>query len=111
MNLEGQLSIIKDPKTLAAMEGLTKPSSSNTTNFKQASHKPFIQMDKIDTNATIYLQLRDDKNMPQGDLTILPLQLNYSLLLKTRPGMQDQLGWTQDYKGEFYDFDFDFGLC
>ena len=49
--------------------------------------------------------------MPDGDLTILPLQLNYSILAKSRRGIQHVLGWTQETKGEYLDFDFDFGSC
>lgn len=111
LSFEGQISIIKDPITLAAMENLAKPTIKNTTNFKNASHWPFIELDKIEVNPTIYLQLRDDKNMPSGDLTILPLHLNYSFLAKIRRGVKHLLGWTQEIKGEFLDFDFNFGSC
>ena len=68
-------------------------------------------MDEIVFNQTLFLQLRDDKNIPDGDITILPITVDYTLLAKTRRGLRLSSGWLEEFKWESTDLNIEFLPC
>lgn len=105
--IKGNLNVVRDPTIISEMKSLRPPKITNTTNFKKASRYPHPFMDKITINQTILLSLTTE----DSDVSVLPVEMNWSFFARHRPGPLLLYGQTQEIKAEGSEFEFKVKGC